>query len=500
MKIQFLGATGTVTGSKYRVSAGGSEILLDCGLFQGFKQLRLRNWAPPPFDPAHIDAVVLTHAHIDHSGYLPLLVKRGFSGRIYCTEATYELCRILLPDAAHLQEEQAAHANRHGYSKHSPALPLYTRRDADAALRRFTPVPWRRAWEAAPGIDVQCLPAGHILGAAIVRVSAGAKSVAFSGDLGRSDDPIMRAPADVGHADALVLESTYGDRLHDRGDPEAAIARIVAETAARGGVVVVPAFAVGRAQALLLHLFRLKAAGAIARSLPIYLDSPMASDVTALYVRFRGEHRLAARDCEAMARSAKHVRTPEESAQLDQSSWPMVIIAGSGMASGGRVLHHLKRFAPDPRNTILFGGFQAGGTRGADLVRGASEIKIHGAYVPVRAQVHNLESLSAHADYAEILDWLSHFERAPGRIFITHGEPEAAEALRKRIAQRFGWACEVPDYLECADVEELAAESGARAGGERHRERTPERDARGAGGHRSAARARGHRAEDREER
>jgi metallo-beta-lactamase family protein len=338
---------------------------------------------------------------------------------------------------------------------------LYTRDDAELALQRFAPVAFERRWEAAPGIDAYLSPAGHILGASIATLAARGKTCVFSGDLGRSDDPIMRPPSVIERADALVLESTYGDRLHDRGDPAKALGEIVSLTAARGGVVIVPAFAVGRAQALLLHLFRLKAAGSIPRSLPIYLDSPMASDVTALYVRGQREHRLTPRDCEAMARIAKHVRTPEESAQLDQSSWPMVIVAGSGMATGGRVLHHLKRFAPEARNAIVFAGFQAGGTRGADLVRGATQVKIHGAYVPVRAQVHNLEGLSAHADYAEILDWLGHFTREPGRIFLTHGEPAAADALRKHIARRFRWSSEVPDYLETADLGVAAAHAGA---------------------------------------
>lgn len=454
MRLQFLGATGTVTGSKTLVTAGASRVLVDCGLFQGYKALRLRNWEAPPFEPAGLAAVVLTHAHIDHSGYLPLLVKRGFRGPIFCTEATFELCKILLPDSAHLQEEQAEHANRFGYSKHSPALPLYTREDAQAALQRFSPVAFERPWEAAPGIDAHLSPAGHILGAAIATLAAQGRTCVFSGDLGRSDDPVMRPPSHIGTADVLVLESTYGDRLHDRGDTAAALGEIVSRTAAGGGVVIIPAFAVGRAQALLLHLFRLKAAGAIPSSLPIYLDSPMASDVTALYVRCRQEHRLAPRDCEAMARAATRVLTPEESAALDQSAWPMVIVAGSGMASGGRVLHHLKRFAPDSRNAIVFAGFQAGGTRGADMVRGAAEIKIHGEYVPVRAQVHNLEGLSAHADYGEILEWLRHFKRAPGRIFLNHGEPAAADALRKRIARGLGWASEVPDYLETASFED----------------------------------------------
>lgn len=453
MKIQFLGATGTVTGSKYLVT-GPSRVMVDCGLFQGFKPLRLRNWAPPPFDAQHVAAVVLTHAHIDHSGYLPLLVKQGFRGPIHCSEATYELCRILLADSAHLQEEQAEHANRFGYSKHSPALPLYTRRDADAALGRMRPVAFDRDFEAAPGMSARLLPAGHILGASIVSLRARGRTCVFSGDLGRPDDPIMRAPAVVERADALVLESTYGDHRHEALDVAADMAGIVARTAARGGVVVVPAFAVGRVQSLLYYLQRMKAAGAVPAALPVYVDSPMATDVTHVYLGHRGEHRLDEAQCRALQAAARFVATPEESRQLDESKWPMVIIAGSGMATGGRVLHHLKRFAPDPRNTILFAGFQAGGTRGYDLVHGASELKIHGEYIPVRAQVYNLESLSAHADCAELLEWLGHFRAAPGRIFLTHGEPCAADALRKRVAERFGWACEIPDYLDTVEVEE----------------------------------------------
>jgi metallo-beta-lactamase family protein len=452
MKLQFLGATGTVTGSKYLVRAKRARVLVDCGLFQGYKQLRLRNWSPPPVDPASIHAVVLTHAHIDHSGYLPLLVKRGFRGPIHCSEATLELCRILLPDSAHLQEEQAEHANRFGWSKHAPALPLYTRADADRAIAQLVPAPSTQPFKAADGVTATLLPGGHILGASIVTLRAEGRTLVFSGDLGREDDPIMRPPSRVERADVLVCESTYGNRLHERGDAGAELGAIIARTAARGGVIVVPAFAVGRAQELMLHIVRLKESGAIPRLIPVFLDSPMASDVTSLYERFASEHRLNARECAAMARVAARVRTPQESARLDQSHGPMVIIAGSGMATGGRVLHHLRRFAPDPRNAIVLAGFQAGGTRGADLQRGAASVKIFGDEVPVRASVHNLEGLSAHADYAGILDWLGAFRSPPGRTFLTHGEPDAADALRKRIEARHGWTCEVPYYLETAEL------------------------------------------------
>ena len=452
MRLRFCGATGTVTGSKYLVTSGGSTILVDCGLFQGFKQLRLRNWAAPPFDASRIDAVVLTHAHIDHSGYLPLLVKLGFAGRILCSEATFDLCRVMLPDSAHLQEEQAEHANRFGYSKHSPALPLYTRDDADHALRRFEPVEFGRDFEAARGIRASLLPGGHILGAAITRIRAESRDVVFSGDLGRSNDLMLRPPSAVASADALVCESTYGDRAHADTDPEALLGDIVTRTAARGGVVVMPAFAVGRAQTLMLHLDRLKASGRIPRQLPVYVDSPMTTDATAIYLKHTALHKLTHEQCERLRHVARHVANVDESRELDASAWPMVIIAGSGMATGGRVLHHLKRFAPDSRNAIVFAGFQAGGTRGEALVHGATQVKIQGEYVPVRAEVHNLDMLSAHADRDEIVEWLRHFKRPPGRVFLTHGEPAAADSLRRHIAERLGWNCEVPEHLETVEL------------------------------------------------
>ena len=364
-----------------------------------------------------------------------------------------ELCRILLPDSAHLQEEQAEHANRHGFSKHAPALPLYTRKDADAALKRFAPVAFERDFDPVPGITARLRLAGHILGAATVELRSGGRTCVFSGDLGRRDDPVMLPPTTIERADALVLESTYGERRHDPSDPAAKLARIVSRTVAHGGVVVVPAFAVGRAQLVLHHLQRLKASGAIPANLPIYVDSPMATDVTSVYFVHRDEHRLDEAQCRALREVARFVATPAESRRLDESSWPMVIIAGSGMATGGRVLHHLKRFAPDARNAILFAGFQAGGTRGDAMVHGAAEVKIFGGYLPVRAKVYNLDNLSAHADSAGLLDWLGAFRELPGRIFLTHGEPAACDALRKRIAERFGREAEIPDYLDCVDIE-----------------------------------------------
>ena len=453
MQIQFLGATGTVTGSKYLVSAGRAKIFVDCGLFQGYKQLRLRNWARLPVAPSQIDAVVLTHAHLDHSGYIPLLAKNGFRGKIYCSEATHDLCKILLPDSGHLLEEEAAYANRHGFSKHSPALPLYTQDDARRALRFFAPVKFGHRFTPAAGLHAKMVHAGHILGAGILTLADEGASVTFSGDLGRMNDPIMAPPARVERSDYLVVESTYGNRRHDPADPLIVLGRTIRETVARGGIVVIPSFAVGRAQTLMYYIHLLKQSGAIPELLPVYLNSPMAVDATALYRKHRQDHRLNPQQCAAMCQAARIVNSVEESIALNQQRMPMVIIAASGMATGGRVLHHLKAFASDPRNTILFAGFQAGGTRGAAMVAGADAIKIHGEYVPVRAQVVQIENLSAHADSEEILDWLSHFQAPPKKTFITHGEPEAADALRKRIEERFGWQCDVPEYLAVAEIQ-----------------------------------------------
>jgi metallo-beta-lactamase family protein len=450
--LQFLGATGTVTGSKYLVTAGYDKILVDCGLFQGFKQLRLRNWAPLPLKPASLSAVVLTHAHIDHSGYLPLLVKNGFAGKIRCSEATYELCRILLPDAGRLQEEEAEYANRRGFSKHRPALPLYTEEDAERSLAHFVPVEFEKEIELGR-MRLKLAPAGHILGASIICLGDGARTVVFSGDLGRPKDPIMVAPSAIRDADYLVLESTYGNRLHDPEDPRMKLGRVIKETVARGGVVVIPSFAVGRAQSLLYQIHLLKTEGAIPADLPIYLNSPMAADATEIYHRHRAEHRLTPEQCRAMCSAATIVNTPEESKQLNEKRGPMVIIAASGMATGGRVVHHLKAFAPEARNTILFSGFQAGGTRGDTILSGAESVKIHGEYVPIRAEVAVINNLSAHADYAEILDWLRSFGRPPRETFITHGEPVAADALRRRIEELLRWRVRVPDYLEKAALQ-----------------------------------------------
>jgi metallo-beta-lactamase family protein len=445
LNLSFLGAAGTVTGSKYLVENGAHRVLVDCGLFQGFKSLRLRNWAPFPVNPRDIAAVVLTHAHIDHSGALPLLVKQGFAGPVVCSQSTADLCAILLPDAGYLQEKDAEYANRHGFSKHKPALPLYTEKDARRSLERLTPVPFDHVRSLTGGAALRLRRAGHILGAASVQFDWAGTTVVFSGDIGRYDDATMVDPVSVERADYLLVESTYGDRRHSKRDPADALAEIVGHTIARGGTVVIPAFAVGRAQSLMFHFHRLKSDGRLA-NLPIFLDSPMAADASELFCNNIDDHKLSQAECRRSCAVAHYVRSVEESKALTANPMPKVIISASGMATGGRVLHHLKQYAPDPKNTVLFAGYQAGGTRGAAMMAGVESIKIHGQYVPVRAQVDHLDMLSAHADADEILRWLRGFKAPPRMTYITHGEPAASDALRHRIEEELRWPCLVPDH------------------------------------------------------
>ncbi len=453
MRLTFLGATETVTGSKYLLECDGRKIMIDCGLFQGRKDLRLRNWERLPVNPASIDTLLLTHAHMDHSGYIPKLVKAGFRGPVYCSEATFDLCKILLPDSGHIQEEDADTANRHGYSTHHPALPLYTEDEARECLQYFKAVDRGLPHALGDELFFTLHRAGHILGACFIHIKCGdGTSILFSGDIGRPHNPVMKQPAKMQDADYLVLESTYGDRLHDKDDPTEDIGRIVRKTAARGGTVVIPSFAVGRAQAILYHLYVLKSEGRIP-DIPIYLDSPMAINATDLLHKHMNDHRLSPEECAAVCSVAQYTQTTAESKAISHSnSMPKVIISASGMATGGRVLHHLKHYIGDRRSTILFTGFQADGTRGDRLTRGEKEIKIHGQRWPVHAEIVNLHNMSSHADYSEILVWLENFQSRPRKVFITHGEIKAAQAMKEKIEKKFGWEVIIPAYGHKEDL------------------------------------------------
>lgn len=439
--LHFLGAAGTVTGSRHLLEIEGRRILLDCGLFQGVKTLRLRNWAPFQVPPADIDAVLLSHAHLDHSGYLPRLVRDGFRGPIHCSPATLDLCHLLLLDSAHLQEADADYLNRHHLSSHQPALPLYTVADAQRAIAALRPVDFDSPIDLPGGCRARLRRAGHILGAATVELDYPGGKLLFSGDLGRYGDPLMPAPQPVGQADYLIIESTYGNRVHSKESALDALQAIIMRTVRRGGTVVIPSFAVGRAQSLLFHLWELKQAGRIPRELPVFLDSPMASGAVDVYLRHLADQRLTRADARAAFGVATYVTEVEQSKALDTSPMPKIIVSASGMATGGRVIHHLKHYLPDARNTVLFAGFQAMGTRGAAMLDGAPSVKIHGGYIPVRAEIDNLSMLSAHADADEILRWLGGFSRPPRETFIVHGEPDAADALRLRIKDELGWRC-----------------------------------------------------------
>lgn len=452
LRVSFHGATETVTGSRYLVEADDTRILVDCGLFQGYKSLRLRNWERPPFDPATLSCVLLTHAHLDHSGWLPRLHMLGFRGPVFCTESTRALCRVLLLDAARLQEEDARYANEHGFSRHAPALALFTVDDAEAILSQFRTVAFGESLDLPGGGHAMFSPAGHLLGAASVRVARGDSSILFSGDVGRGSDPIMLPPVPPIEADHLVIESTYGDRSHPTNAADEEISVLVRKVCKRGGVLLIPSFAVGRAQVLLLQLARLMRSRRIP-DVTVYLDSPMAIDATRIYLSRRNEHRLLEEECAAIRDVAHLVRSAEESRRLSRRNGPMIIIAGSGMATGGRILHHLKTFAPDPRNAILLAGYQAGGTRGARLLAGERSLRIHGQDVHVRAEVHQLESLSAHADANELLAWVERAPRRPKRIFVTHGEAAAADTLRQALARRLGCEVTVPRFGDRFDLD-----------------------------------------------
>jgi metallo-beta-lactamase family protein len=460
--LQFLGAAGTVTGSKFLLDTNGTRTMIDCGLFQGLKELRLRNWGPLAVNPASITSVLLTHAHIDHSGYLPRLVRDGFRGRVYATNATADLLKIMLPDSARLQEEDAEYANRKGFSRHHPALPLYTEQDATAAIKLIQKIQYEQSFHLNKFIAARFLPAGHILGSSFIELLIESPNstpfkLVFSGDLGRYDEPILNDPSPENEADYLLIESTYGDRLHERIDPKDRLAEIINTTAQRGGKIIIPAFAVGRTQLLVYYLRELEDEGRIP-TLPVAVDSPMGVEATRLYTRHREEHDI---DMQRMVNLKRNplatrnftlVQGRGGSRLLNNLQGPGVIISASGMATGGRVLHHLAQWLPDPASTVIFAGYQAVGTRGRRLQDGETEIRIHGETVPVRAHIESITSLSAHADADEIMRWLSGFKRPPRKTFVVHGERDSAAALKNRITKELGWDAVIPTHEEVAEL------------------------------------------------
>jgi metallo-beta-lactamase family protein len=450
MQLRFLGGAGSVSGAKVLVEHEGRRLLVDCGLFQGLKQLRLRNWSSLPVPSGSIDAVVLSHAHIDHSGYLPRLVELGFKGPVYVSSATADLCRLLLPESGRLQEEEARFANLQGYSKHAPARPLYTEKAARRALEQLQVCAFDEALEPVPGFALRLRGAGHVLGAASVHLRCGAHSILFSGDLGSHDDLLMPPPAAPEAADYAIVESTYGLHKHSVHDAMSRLARLVSRTAARGGVVVVPAYAAGRAQ-LLLHALRLLKAAARIPDLPVYLNSPIAAEVAAIYRRHVGEHRLSDDACASLLDGVSVAHSEDEAMALNHLATPAILVAAEGVANGGRVAHHLKAYAQDARHAIAFVGPQAAGTRGAALLGGHARVKIHGEWISVRAEVCALDGLSGHADRQDLLDWILALPCAPRHVYLMHGEPEAADSLRQALAERRPWPCSVPEYLELAN-------------------------------------------------
>jgi metallo-beta-lactamase family protein len=458
MKLTFLGATQTVTGSKFLLETKDQRVMIDCGLFQGMKELRLRNWADPPVNPRSIDSIVLTHAHIDHTGYLPRFVAQGFKGPVYATPATVSLARILLPDAAHLQEEEARFRNKHKRSKHEVALPLYTLDDAEAALKLLRPVKYGELRKLSPSLTFDLVPAGHILGSSFVRFREG---VLFTGDIGRYNQPIIFDPTSIDSAEYLVLESTYGNRLHSDKNGKTGkeqLRDVIVTTAKRGGTILIPSFAIGRAQEILYTLRELEIENQIP-VLPVYIDSPMAVNAFEIFQEHKEEHdqemiRLQRAGTNALySKRISFSRSVEDSKAINDHRFPSIIISANGMATGGRILHHLINRVPDERNSVVFVGFQAAGTRGRSLSEGARQIRIFGVDYPVRAAVHVIDSFSAHGDYTEILQWLKGFKRPPRKTFLVHGEPKAAQAMKDHIAGAFrGWQVEIPSYLQSYEL------------------------------------------------
>lgn len=481
--ITFLGAARTVTGSKYLLETDTSKVLVDAGLFQGLKELRERNWQALPLEPSELDAIVLTHAHLDHVGYLPRLVAQGFRGRVFCTAGTKDLCAIVLPDSGRIQEEDAENANRNGYSKHAPALPLYTEADAFNAVALLQPVGYDRPVPVTPDVEVEFINAGHLLGSAFARMRTAGRTILFGGDLGRFNRPVMPDPTMVLQADYLLLESTYGNRVHEADDDGEKLAQVLSGAAARGGRIIVPSFAIGRVEEMIYWLKRLEDEKRIP-VLPVFLDSPMAIAALARYSarlneldadlqpelrdekaphgpadrndppEVRRQHARRERQvCAFCTERFRTISSAQESRELTQSKMPAVIISASGMATGGRVLHHLKAGLPDSRNTVLMIGYQAAGTRGRRLVDGEKTIKIHGEWVPVRAHVERVDSMSAHADSKEVLHWLGGFTAAPKMTFLVHGEPAAMDVQAAAIHEKLKWKTSMPEHREKIELE-----------------------------------------------
>ena len=458
----FYGAAGTVTGSKFLLEHKGFRMLIDAGFFQGPRSIRERNWQPPPFDPKSLDLIVLTHAHLDHTGYLPVLDKAGFEGTVLATEPTIDLCGVLLPDSGHIQEEDARWANKRGYSKHKPALPLYTEQDARRTLRLFRGVPFDKTIDVHDDISIRFFPAGHILGASFILVrikeGSGERRIVFGGDLGRCARPIIPDPAPMPECDHLLVESTYGLRDHAETDPASQLASVVVETAERGGSVVIPAFAVGRTQSVMFMLRDLQREGQIPTDIPIYVDSPMAIHAIRVFMRHDSAYDLRMRALVAKGEDPlglNNVRlcpSVEDSKSINDVNYPSIIISASGMATAGRVLHHLRYRLPDHRTTVLFAGYQAMGTRGQKLQQGAETVRIHGQEVPVRARIETLDGLSAHADRNGIVRWLQTGNQ-PKSVHLVHGEPDARSMMGKIIHEKLGYRCHEPAYLERVELE-----------------------------------------------
>jgi metallo-beta-lactamase family protein len=461
-KISFFGAVGTVTGSRHLLETDGLKILIDCGMFQGLKENRLKNWENFPVDPSAIDHIFLTHAHIDHSGYLPRLYQQGFRGKIHSTHATRDLCEIMLKDSAHLQEEDAKWANKRGYSKHKPALPLYTVQDAEDTLKLFTPHYYGEEIFLNDRLRIKFKDAGHILGSSFIDIKRAdgrnSKRILFSGDFGRPDRPILREPVQVYNVDYLIVESTYGNRLHDEMDPKEELTRVINDSYHRKGVLVIPAFSVGRTQTLLYAIRELETERKIPE-LSIFVDSPMAINATEVFKNRIHDLNISARkkDIEGISifspKNLHICKTRDESKEINKVKGGAIIISASGMATGGRILHHLAERIPDRRNTVLFIGYQAEGTRGRTLLEGKEQVKIHGRKITVKAKIENISGFSGHGDYDEILAWLSAFNKIPQKTFIVHGEEEASAAMADKIRSRFGWKVAVPKFGDSFELD-----------------------------------------------